>query len=1020
MSLRSPSARDRLMIGLSFIACGGMSSLADVINVPGDQPTLSAAVAAAQAGDEIVLADGVYTSTNDLNVEINLSLTIRSASGDPNACVFDYTQNPGSLQFRAGSTGSVVEGIGIRNFPNFAGPLDLDGEIELRGVRFVDNAAIRRGFGAVTMTDCVLLRTALPLEMRRGSLIRCAILDSAEDGVNVRDGATLTDCSIRSAGGAGLVISSIIEPVVIEGCEIRDCGGSGIELTGPTEVAVLDCDILDNGDVGIDLRSGTLTVQDCRIERNLTGVRSDRLRALTMIRARVADNRDVGILVQSALAVMSDCVIQGNAREGVLLISGASASLSDCRILENEIGLACIRNVTCDVEGGEFTANEGPAIDALVGVRLTVQGSIIQGTNDVGVSLIDSEAEFENVQFVENGASSLLGGGLLGVASEGAFRQCEFLRNGGNTGAGDGAYWTGGSLLLEGCVFTDSAGEGLFVAGADVVVLEGCAFSGNTSRGATIEECAVEIVDCVWNANRAGLALSAVTGIVSDSTFTDNTGTGLAGAIEVERCLFARNESGLSMASGAGTVKSSIFEDNSQGGAALTGSDVLVEDCRFERNAHTSANPRAGGLTVSGTRIRVRDCHFIDNVGVAGGGMLVESNVSSESVSIVDCEFRGNQAGSAAALLIESSVDIARTRFIENTTEFDFSGAVGVLTQAAVFESCSFEDNIGAALGVGDLVTTNASAIARRSTFTGNTRNAVRVWNGARCLLDRCDLRDNRGGAAVRDESAESVTLLNCVLSGNRGPQAGAVESRAGQDTRLINCLMVGNGNASTKAGAVFANGSVLTLTNCTVVDNLGALAGGLSLEGATADLHNTIIWNNVGGAIAEPNAPSNITATFSLIEGGFPGVGNLDLDPLFEDPNTGGFALGAGSPAIDAGDNSRLPADFADLDCDRDLAESLSTDLAGNARRFDVPATADTGAGDAPIVDIGAYEAGATPPMIACFGDLDGDDAVGLSDLAELLAGFGVNGAGDIDCDGQTGLADLAALLAVFGDVCQ
>ncbi len=58
------------------------------------------------------------------------------------------------------------------------------------------------------------------------------------------------------------------------------------------------------------------------------------------------------------------------------------------------------------------------------------------------------------------------------------------------------------------------------------------------------------------------------------------------------------------------------------------------------------------------------------------------------------------------------------------------------------------------------------------------------------------------------------------------------------------------------------------------------------------------------------------------------------------------------------------------------------------------------------------------------CFGDLDGDGEIGLSDLAQLLAHYGTtSGAtyedGDLDGDGDVDLSDLAALLGVYGDVC-
>ena len=62
--------------------------------------------------------------------------------------------------------------------------------------------------------------------------------------------------------------------------------------------------------------------------------------------------------------------------------------------------------------------------------------------------------------------------------------------------------------------------------------------------------------------------------------------------------------------------------------------------------------------------------------------------------------------------------------------------------------------------------------------------------------------------------------------------------------------------------------------------------------------------------------------------------------------------------------------------------------------------------------------------PDSPCPGDLDGDNDVDLSDLAQLLANYGAtSGAnpedGDMDGDGDVDLSDLAALLAVYGTTC-
>jgi hypothetical protein len=116
--------------------------------------------------------------------------------------------------------------------------------------------------------------------------------------------------------------------------------------------------------------------------------------------------------------------------------------------------------------------------------------------------------------------------------------------------------------------------------------------------------------------------------------------------------------------------------------------------------------------------------------------------------------------------------------------------------------------------------------------------------------------------------------------------------------------------------------------------------------------VRNSIIWGNRVNTTVSSffNCGSTITVSYSIVEGGYSGTGNLADDPLFvSEPgaasaptSAGDYRLQATSPAIDAGDNSVV---------------SATTDLAGRARRSDVSSVADTGSGSAPIVDMGAYE---------------------------------------------------------------
>jgi hypothetical protein len=141
------------------------------------------------------------------------------------------------------------------------------------------------------------------------------------------------------------------------------------------------------------------------------------------------------------------------------------------------------------------------------------------------------------------------------------------------------------------------------------------------------------------------------------------------------------------------------------------------------------------------------------------------------------------------------------------------------------------------------------------------------------------------------------------------------------------------------------------TLTNCTFSGNTGSLGGGMyNFYSTSPKLKNCIVWGT-GAIYNNGGAP---TITYSDIQGGYTGVGNLNADPQFvrtpsagidgkwgtADDDYGDLRLRINSPCIDAGSNAAVPA-------------GVTTDAAGNTRFVDVPGVRDPGA----IVDMGAYE---------------------------------------------------------------
>jgi hypothetical protein len=67
--------------------------------------------------------------------------------------------------------------------------------------------------------------------------------------------------------------------------------------------------------------------------------------------------------------------------------------------------------------------------------------------------------------------------------------------------------------------------------------------------------------------------------------------------------------------------------------------------------------------------------------------------------------------------------------------------------------------------------------------------------------------------------------------------------------------------------------------------------------------LTNCVLWENSPTEIHN-SYQSHAQVTYSDIQGGYTGEGNIDADPQWVDPDNGDFHLSPGSPCIDAGTN--------------------------------------------------------------------------------------------------------------------
>jgi len=244
----------------------------------------------------------------------------------------------------------------------------------------------------------------------------------------------------------------------------------------------------------------------------------------------------------------------------------------------------------------------------------------------------------------------------------------------------------------------------------------------------------------------------------------------------------------------------------------------------------------------------------------------------------------------------------------------------------------------------GGMLNLASAPTVRNVVFAGNRAEAAggAMWNadGAAPMICDCAFIDNSaqlGGGIGNSDS--SPAIIGCRIEANTASdRGGGIHGADGSAVLVQNSVLLGN-HATLDGGAFKISASTLTLENSTLTGNAGGGSDGLSLDGGSAaTVVNSILWGNGTKEIATTS--STIGVTFSDVQGGFSGAGNIDDDPLFEDGANGDLRPGAGSPCIDAANGD----------------EALAVDIEGYPR-VDDPGTANTGAGSPPYSDIGAHE---------------------------------------------------------------
>jgi len=291
---------------------------------------------------------------------------------------------------------------------------------------------------------------------------------------------------------------------------------------------------------------------------------------------------------------------------------------------------------------------------------------------------------------------------------------------------------------------------------------------------------------------------------------------------------------------------------------------------------------------------------------------VVTANVVDETAVldgfIITCGFanvgQDLQGDGGGMLNNQSSPTVTNCTFIGNSAII--GGGMANLSSSPTLTNCNFINNKAHSMGAG-LINDKSSPTLTNCTFSGNS---VKF-----------------GGGGITNFDQSSPTLIACMFNGNSAAYGGGMYNSDGIPS-MRNCIFSGN-SANDYGGGMINSHSNPIVVNCTFAANTAINGNALAFESYLHQIPSNIQLTNCilrdGGEEIWNNDGSTITITYSDVESGWPGEGNIDADPCFVDLGNwdagrvwidGDYHLQKDSPCINAGDPNH-PYDPNETDLD-------------------------------------------------------------------------------------------------------
>ena len=326
----------------------------------------------------------------------------------------------------------------------------------------------------------------------------------------------------------------------------------------------------------------------------------------------------------------------------------------------------------------------------------------------------------------------------------------------------------------------------------------------------------------------------------------------------------------------------------------LTVLGSMQDSVRFVRNDPAQ---RWGSINI----VDPTDPVTFNYASIDGGNYLIQSN--GGSLEVFDSSLRN---GRRAVLTYDTQVHFERDRF-----EDVFEEVFATRSSTTVLKGCRFA----------------------HGPSHGESADLVDFDDLTDLTVERCDFYSYVDEGVDLDR-VQRGRVEKCRISGggDHGMTISGYECNIYVANNIItNCI---------KGIGISVYRGVQLYNNVIAFNDTGIVMYPFHEYPGTVSVRNSVLWRNPVEIVLQPN--TEIDVSYSMIQGDtlYPGAGNHRSNGNFIDQWNRNFELREDSPLIDAGYGTGHPElDYFD------------------AERVDVQAVDNTGAGDIPYVDIGAYE---------------------------------------------------------------